>query len=56
MSIFHDNPNLDYPCGIDGGVIATLLDTAGWFAVAAQRGLVVVPCVYAVRIQYSCPT
>jgi acyl-CoA thioesterase len=30
------NPNLDYPCGIHGGVIATLLDTAGWFAAAAQ--------------------
>jgi uncharacterized protein (TIGR00369 family) len=30
------NPNLDYPGGIHGGVIATLLDTAGWFAAAAQ--------------------
>jgi uncharacterized protein (TIGR00369 family) len=30
------NPNLDQPFGIHGGVIATLLDTAGWFSVAAQ--------------------
>ncbi len=30
------NPNLDHPYGIHGGVLATLLDTAGWFAVAAQ--------------------
>jgi len=30
------NPNLDQPCGIHGGVLATLLDTAGWFTVAAQ--------------------
>ena len=30
------NQNLDYPGGIHGGVIATLLDTAGWFAAAAQ--------------------
>jgi acyl-CoA thioesterase len=30
------NPNLDQPCGIHGGVVGTLLDTAGWFAAAAQ--------------------
>ena len=30
------NQDLDQPCGIHGGVIATILDTAGWFAVAAQ--------------------
>ena len=30
------NPNLDQPCGIHGGIAATLLDTAGWFAAAAQ--------------------
>ncbi len=30
------NLNLDQPHGIHGGVMATLLDTAGWFAVAAQ--------------------
>lgn len=29
------NPNLDQPCGIHGGVVATLLDTAGFFAAAA---------------------
>jgi len=28
------NPNLDQPCGIHGGVVATLLDTAGFFAAA----------------------
>lgn len=32
------NPNLDHAMrGIHGGVIATLLDNAGWFAVAAQN-------------------
>ena len=32
------NPNLDNILnGIQGGVIATLLDVAGWFAVAAQN-------------------
>ena len=32
------NPNLDHPAkGIHGGVIATMLDTAGWFAVAAHN-------------------
>lgn len=37
------NPNLDHAAkGIHGGVIATLLDNAGWFAVAAQKdGLLV---------------
>jgi len=29
------NPNLDQPRGIHGGVVATLLDTAGFFAAAA---------------------
>ena len=29
------NPNLDQPCGIHGGVVATLLDTVGFFASAA---------------------
>ena len=29
------NPNLDQPHGIHGGVVATLLDTAGFFAAAA---------------------
>jgi len=36
------NPNLDQPCGIHGGIMATLLDTAGWFAVAAQSKTVLV--------------
>jgi uncharacterized protein (TIGR00369 family) len=36
------NPNLDQPCGIHGGVIATLLDTAGWFTVAAQSKTILV--------------
>jgi len=36
------NPNLDQPCGIHGGIIATLLDTAGWFAVAAQSKTILV--------------
>ena len=36
------NPNLDQPCGIHGGVIATLLDTAGWFTVAAQSETILV--------------
>ncbi len=36
------NPNLDQPCGIHGGVIAVLLDTAGWFAVAAQSKTILV--------------
>ncbi|HUU63613.1 MAG TPA: PaaI family thioesterase [Dehalococcoidia bacterium] len=32
------NPNLDHAAkGIHGGVIATMLDTAGWFAVAAHN-------------------
>jgi len=30
------NANLDQPCGIHGGIAAMLLDTAGWFAAAAQ--------------------
>jgi acyl-CoA thioesterase len=30
------NPNLDQPCGIHGGVVGILLDTAGYFAAAAQ--------------------
>ena len=29
------NPNFDQPYGIHGGVVATLLDTAGFFAAAA---------------------
>jgi uncharacterized protein (TIGR00369 family) len=36
------NPSLDQPCGIHGGVVATLLDTAGWFAVAAQSRTIMV--------------
>jgi uncharacterized protein (TIGR00369 family) len=36
------NPNLDQPCGIHGGIVATLLDTAGWFAVAAQSKTILV--------------
>jgi len=36
------NRNLDQPCGIHGGVIATLLDTAGWFTVAAQSKTILV--------------
>ena len=36
------NPKLDQPCGIHGGVIATLLDTAGWFTVAAQSKTILV--------------
>jgi len=36
------NPNLDQPCGIHGGIMATLLDTAGWFAVAAQSKTILV--------------
>lgn len=36
------NPNLDQPCGIHGGIIATLLDTAGWFAAAAQSKTILV--------------
>ncbi len=28
------NPSLDSPVGIHGGIIATLLDNAGWFAAA----------------------
>jgi len=32
------NPNLDHALkGIHGGAIATMLDNAGWFAVAAQN-------------------
>lgn len=30
------NPALDSPVGIDGGIIATLPDTAGWFTVATR--------------------
>jgi uncharacterized protein (TIGR00369 family) len=30
------NPNLDQPFSIHGGVIAALLDTAGWYSAAAQ--------------------
>jgi len=36
------NPSLDQPCGIHGGIIATLLDTAGWFAVTAQSRTILV--------------
>lgn len=36
------NPNLDQPCGIHGGIMATLLDTAAWFAVAAQSKTILV--------------
>ncbi len=36
------NPNLDQPCGIHGGIVATLLDTAGWFAVVAQSKTILV--------------
>jgi uncharacterized protein (TIGR00369 family) len=36
------NPKLDQPCGIHGGVIAPLLDTAGWFTVAAQSKTILV--------------
>jgi uncharacterized protein (TIGR00369 family) len=33
------NPNLDHALGgVHGGVYATMLDTAGWFTVAAARG------------------
>ncbi len=32
------NPNLDHPLqGVHGGVIATLLDTVGWFAIAVRH-------------------
>lgn len=32
------NPNLDHPMkGTHGGVIATMLDSAGWFAIASQN-------------------
>ncbi len=31
------NPNLDALGGVHGGVYATMLDTAGWFAVALSR-------------------
>ena len=30
------NPNLDSPVGIHGGILATLLDMAGWFTVATR--------------------
>jgi uncharacterized protein (TIGR00369 family) len=36
------NPGLDQPCGIHGGILATLLDTAGWFAVAAKSRTILV--------------
>lgn len=36
------NPDLDQPCGIHGGVIATILDTAGWFAAAAQSKTILI--------------
>jgi uncharacterized protein (TIGR00369 family) len=36
------NPHLDQPCGIHGGVIATILDTAGWFAAAAQSRTILI--------------
>ena len=36
------NPNLDQPCGVHGGIVATLLDTAGWFAVAAQSRTILI--------------
>lgn len=36
------NQNLDQPYGIHGGIMATLLDTAGWFAAAAQSKTILV--------------
>ena len=36
------NPNLDQPCGIHGGVVALLLDTAGWFAAAARSKTILI--------------
>jgi len=49
------NPNLDHAGkGIHGGVMATLLDNAGWFAVAAKKeGVLVVTSEFTVHL--LCP-
>ena len=48
------NPNLDHAGkGIHGGVMATLLDNAGWFAVAAKKeGVLVVTSEFKVHLLY----
>ena len=48
------NPNLDHAGkGIHGGAIATLLDNAGWFAVAAQKeGVLVVTSEFKIHLLY----
>lgn len=48
------NPNLDHAGkGIHGGAMATLLDNAGWFAVAAQKeGVLVVTSEFKVHLLY----